>query len=125
MPEQGNPTELKTALMFGAMYALVLLALAWVKEYVGNRGLFGVSVLSGLTDMDAITLSTARMFRTEAADSWIATDGWRLVLSAALSNMAFKTLLVASLAPLKLTRYVVLLYALPFVGGLAILFLWP
>ena len=47
------------------------------------------------------------------------------MLSAALSNMAFKTLLVASLAPLKLTRYVILLYALPFIGGLAILVLWP
>lgn len=125
MPAQGNPTELKTALMFGAMYTLVLLALAWVKEYVGDRWLFGVAILSGLTDMDAITLSTARMFRTESAQTWIATDGWRLVVSAALANMIFKSLMVASLAPWKLTRYVILLFALPFAGGLAVLFLWP
>ena len=60
MPEQQNPTHLKSALVFGLMYAVVLLALAAAQHYAGGGGLYAVAGLSGLTEMDAITLSTAR-----------------------------------------------------------------
>ena len=39
LPTTGNPTELKTA-RFGAAYALVLLAAAWLSDFAGNRGLY-------------------------------------------------------------------------------------
>jgi uncharacterized membrane protein (DUF4010 family) len=125
MPEQHNPTQLKSALMFGGMYALVLIALALTRQYIGNRGLFGVAILSGLTDMDAITLSTAKMFRASSADPWIVANGWRLILCAALSNLAFKTFLVASLGPRELLQRVVIVFVIPFCGGLGLLLLWP
>jgi uncharacterized membrane protein (DUF4010 family) len=124
MPQQHNPTQLTSALWFGAMYALVLLALAWIKQHVGDQWLYSVAAFSGLTDMDAITLSTARMFRSASADSWIASEGWKLVLTAALSNLAFKTLMVGLLGTRTLLCQVALLYSIPFFAGLAILFLW-
>ena len=61
MPDQKNPTQLKSAVIFGAMYAVVLFALAVAKLYSGGQGLLAVAGLSGLTEMDAITLSTAKM----------------------------------------------------------------
>ena len=61
MPRQGNPADLRWAIVFGALYALIIFAVAAAKEEFGTRGLYTVAVLSGLTDMDAITLSTAQL----------------------------------------------------------------
>ena len=56
-----QPADLKTAFAFAVMYVLVLFAVAYAKEKAGTRGLYLVSVFSGLTDVDAITLSVARL----------------------------------------------------------------
>jgi uncharacterized membrane protein (DUF4010 family) len=125
MPEQGNPSELKSAILFGVMYAAVLLALAAVKRYVGDQGLYAVSCLSGLTDMDAITLSVSKMFRAEGPNSWIGIHGWRLIIAAALSNLVFKGLMVGVLGTRALLKRITILYALPLAGGLAVIWFWP
>jgi len=92
LPEQGNPTELRSALLFGLLYALVLLAVAAANTAFGDRGLYVAAVLSGLTDMDAITLSIAQLVSTEEVAP---ATGWRLILVAAMSNLAFKAGVVA------------------------------
>ena len=81
MPEQQNPTMLRAALVFGAMYAVVLLAVAWVKNSAGSAGLYVVAAVAGLTDVDAITLSAARMGQMGEID---ADRAWRLVVIAFL-----------------------------------------
>jgi uncharacterized membrane protein (DUF4010 family) len=99
MPEQGNPTELRSALLFGLLYALVLLAVAAANTAFGDRGLYVAAVLSGLTDMDAITLSIAQLVSTgEVAPA----TGWRLILVAAMSNLVFKGVVVAMLGDRRL-----------------------
>ncbi len=122
MPEQGNPTQLKTAVVFALMYAGVSLALAYVKRYVGSEGLYVVALLSGLTDMDAITISTARL---AATDPEILAGGWRLIVVASLSNMGFKAGMVGLLGSRQLLVQVAALYAVPVVGGLLLVLLWP
>ena len=87
MPTHSNPSELKSALVFGALFALVLLATAAAKHQFGDRGLYVVAALSGLTDMDAITLSTARMVNAGEIPPETA---WRLILAASMSNLVFK-----------------------------------
>lgn len=62
MPDIKNPTELRTALTFAAIYALVLLLAAWLSDIAGAAGLYAVALVSGLTDVDAITLSSLRLF---------------------------------------------------------------
>jgi uncharacterized membrane protein (DUF4010 family) len=122
MAEQKNPAELKSALVFGALYAVVLLAVAAARLYLGSTGLYAVAALSGLTDLDAITLSTGQMVeeaRLEAA------TGWRLVLLAALSNLAFKGGAVAVLGHRSLLRRVAVLFGLTAAAGALILVLWP
>jgi uncharacterized membrane protein (DUF4010 family) len=50
----------------------------------GEAGLYTVAVLSGLSDMDAITLSTSRL----VANGQLGPDtGWRLILLGRLSSV--------------------------------------
>jgi uncharacterized membrane protein (DUF4010 family) len=99
MPEQENPSELKSALVFGLIYDVVLFVVAAVKELYGSRGLYAVAALSGLTDVDAITLSTAQLVNAGRLN---ADDGWKLIVVAAISNLIFKAGAVAALGGRKL-----------------------
>jgi uncharacterized membrane protein (DUF4010 family) len=119
MPEQENPSELKSALVFGLIYAVVLFVVAAVKELYGSRGLYAVAALSGLTDVDAITLSTAQLVNTGRLN---ADDGWKLIVVAAISNLIFKAGAVAALGPRKLFVRILPAYGIVIVAGLLMLF---
>ena len=121
LPQHGNPSELKAALIFAGLYALVLLAAAAAKDNFGRQGLYVVAVLSGLTDMDAITLSVSDMVARKQVSG---TDGWRLVLTAAMANLVFKTGIVAFLGTRKLLVRVAVLFALVMGLSLSVMMLW-
>lgn len=87
MPEVSNPTELRTALGFGALYAIVLLLAAWLSDIAGARGLYMVAFISGLTDVDAITLSSLRLHELGSLTPIQAVTAIAIAL---LSNIAFK-----------------------------------
>jgi uncharacterized membrane protein (DUF4010 family) len=118
----GNPAELRPALAFGALYAGVLLGVAAAKDLFAETGLYVVAVLSGLTDLDAITLSTARLAEQERIE--VAT-AWRVILVAAMSNLVFKGALVGLLGHRRLLVRIAMAYSLALVGGFLLLFLWP
>lgn len=102
LPEVTNPTELKTAISFGLLYAVVLLASAWLEDIAGNKGLYIVALASGLTDADASVLSTLRMFNLEKIASHEAVIAVTLAL---LANLVFKIGLVISIGGGKLARH--------------------
>ena len=56
-----NPFQLRMAIRFAALLLGVLLVAEWIETQWGDPGLYGLAVLSGLSDVDAITLSLARM----------------------------------------------------------------
>lgn len=58
-----NPFALSSALKFGLLYAIVLLAAKAASHYLGTRGLYLSAVVAGTTDVDAITLSAAKLHR--------------------------------------------------------------
>lgn len=87
LPEISNPTELRTALSFGALYAIVLLLAAWLSDIAGTRGLYMVALVSGLTDVDAITLSSLRLHELGSLNT---TEAVTAISIALLSNIAFK-----------------------------------
>lgn len=62
IPKTSNPAELHSALSFGVLYVVVLLVAAWMKDVAGSQGLYMVALISGLTDVDAITLSSLRLY---------------------------------------------------------------
>jgi uncharacterized membrane protein (DUF4010 family) len=121
-PRQENPSELKTAFLFGALYAVILLATAAGKEYFGKQGLLLVAIFSGLTDMDAITLSLSQMVSAKQVD---AGTGWRLIMIAAMSNFVFKTAVVAFWGSRQLLRRICVLFAIAFAVGLTVVLIWP
>lgn len=116
------PSELGPALFFGALYAVVLVAVAAAKAWSGDRGLFAVAAISGLTDVDAITLSTSRLAETGHLGM---TVGWKVILVGALSNTIFKGATVALLGTRRLFALVGTLYGVAFVAGALILAFWP
>lgn len=118
MPEQENPSELKSALLFGLIYAVVLFVVAAVKERYGNRGLYVVAGLSGLTDVDAITLSTAQLVNSGRLD---AGDGWKLIVVAAISNLIFKAGAIVALGPRRLFFKILPAYGIVIAAGLLML----
>ncbi len=102
-PDQANPAELKPAVMFGLLYALILLVVAAANQHFGKQGLYVASVISGLTDMDAITLSVSQLVKNlEVAPG----TGWRLIVVAAMANLAFKAGMVVALGEKSLRRRV-------------------
>ena len=116
------PSNLWTAAIFGALYAGVLLAVAVAREYVGESGLYVVAALSGLTDMDAITLSTAQLVDQGDLE---ATVGWRLIITGLVSNLVFKTMLVSSLGGRAMLGRVLPFMVLAVGGGVAVVLFWP
>jgi uncharacterized membrane protein (DUF4010 family) len=119
---QRNPAELRLALAFGALYAIVLVGAAAAQDYFGETGLYTVAIVSGFHDLDAITLSTARLVDQERIR---ADTGWRLILTAALSNLVVKAGIAGLMGNARLLRWIALPFGLTFLGGIAVLFLWP
>jgi len=117
-----DPSELAPAVVFGALYALVLFAVAAVQDSFGDRGLYVVAALSGLTDIDAITLSTAQLMDAGGLDI---DTGWRMMLVGAMSNIIFKTAVVASLGTKALLSRISAGFGLALGGGVVLLWLWP
>lgn len=112
MPEVGNPTELRTALSFGLLYALILFLSAWLEDVAGDKGLYLVALASGLTDVDAITLSTLRLYNL---DKLGAAQAVTAIALANLANLAVKAGLVASIGGIGLARL-----ALPGLAAIAV-----
>ncbi|MBG56674.1 MAG: hypothetical protein CMK46_00100 [Porticoccus sp.] len=56
-----QPFQLIPALKFGILLAGILLIAHGIEEHMGEQGLWLVSIVAGLTDVDAITLTLARM----------------------------------------------------------------
>jgi uncharacterized membrane protein (DUF4010 family) len=106
LPElaMGNPTELRPAIGFGLLYAAVLLAAAWLSDWLGPRGLYAVALVSGLTDVDAITLSTLRLHNL---DRVTVAMGVNVIVLAVLANLAFKSLLALAIGGRAMARHAI------------------
>ena len=59
--EISPPSDMATALEFGIILALVLLLSYYASHYFGDTGLYAVAVISGFVDVDAVTITAARM----------------------------------------------------------------
>ena len=95
LDEPGNPLELGPALLFAGLLAAVLLAGRFLQDQFGHLGLYILALVSGMADLDAITLSASRMSAQGAVDP--ATAG-RAILLAAASNTVVKTLYTVPVA---------------------------
>lgn len=94
-----NPFRLTPALAFGLFFGVVLLVVRWLNEGFGDAGVYGAALVSGLVDVDAVTLSLASLERSGAVETDVAAAGIVLV---AASNFLFKVGLVLALGTRRL-----------------------
>lgn len=99
-----NPFELGPALTFGLIYAVILLAANTAKLYFGSTGIYLSSVVSGLADVDAITLSLAELSQDpEELDLNTAARG---IVLAAVSNTLVKGGIVLGMGSMMLRKVI-------------------
>lgn len=111
-PELENPVNLRHALMFGAIFAVVLVVSAAFHARAGEMGVYAVAAISGLADMDAIAIST---FKLLTGGQLTAGQAAIAVVIALGANMAFKASMVLVIAGRALAAKV----ALSFLATLA------
>lgn len=87
--ELKDPFKLIPALTFGAFFAIILLASKLGSIYFGNAGAYAAGIISGLADVDAITLSMATLANTTIAPGIAATT----IVLAAMTNTVVKLII--------------------------------
>ena len=86
--EVSNPFELGPAIKFGILYAVILLVAKAAQFYFQDTGVYVASILAGLTDVDAITISMAELAGAQGGVAL--STGARAVVLAAISNTVVK-----------------------------------
>jgi uncharacterized membrane protein (DUF4010 family) len=90
-PEPRNPLDLRTALEFGLILAVVMVLSRAATAWLGDRGLYVLAAFSALVDVDAISLSVATMAVQGQTSFGVAI---KATLIAAAMNTALKPILV-------------------------------
>ena len=121
-PEQKNPAQFGMAVGVAAVFVIILFGVALTRDLIGDQAIYGVATLSGLTDVDALTLSVAQHF---SEGQLPADTSWRAIFLATLSNLAFKTGAAAVLGSPALRSWMLACGTSAVVIGLALLALWP
>lgn len=85
-----NPFELGPAIKFGIIFSVVLLISKVAQIYFGDTGIYIAGLVSGLADVDAITLSVSRL--SHQSDGIDAATAARTILIAGASNTLLKGL---------------------------------
>jgi uncharacterized membrane protein (DUF4010 family) len=105
MPHQSNPSEIRSAVYFAIFYAVILLAIAAVKVTFGVRGMYTVAGIAGIAEVHALVLSTSQLVQAGRVSS---SDGWRIIVVALSSSLAFKVAIAALFGSRLLWRKVAL-----------------
>ena len=102
-----NPLSLGVALSFGAILTVVLLVLHYLEAWLGTAGVYAAAALSGVTDVDAITISVARLSGGDVTTAGAATA----IFIAAAVNTIVKGGIAAGLGGKAMGLRVGLVYA--------------
>ncbi len=84
-----NPFSLKPALIFGLLFIAILFLSAIANTFFGSAGIYVTSLISGLADVDAITISMALLARDGVSQDVAVTA----ITLAAISNTVVKFLI--------------------------------
>jgi uncharacterized membrane protein (DUF4010 family) len=115
-----NPFQLSTALKFGVLLGVILVLSEAMKEWLGEEGIYILSVVSGLMDVDAITLSLSKMATGELSEKVAATA----IVLATITNTIIKGFMFAFITKIRLSVKLILVLAISSAGGLlTVLFL--
>lgn len=110
-----NPVEWKSALGFAFSFSLVMLLTAWMNDIFENAGTYLIAFVSGLSDVNAITVANLKLFSADTISAETAVNG---VLVAFIANLLFKQGIVMSTADRSLWWKVALAFLVLLTGAL-------
>ena len=113
--ELSNPLRLKTAITFGLVFAVVLVAVEAANEYFGSAGVYIASILAGITDVDSITLSVSNLSLKGLLDPRVAAIA---IILATIMNTIAKAVMAMVLGTPRLRRLVSRAFGLVVLAGL-------
>ncbi|AUB57790.1 MULTISPECIES: MgtC/SapB family protein [Methanobacterium] len=113
-----NPFSLKPALIFGALFLAILFLSKIANIYLGSSGVYLASIISGVADVDAITISMALL----APDTISNNTAVTAITLAAISNTVFKFLITLFLGTRKFGRNIGIIFLVVILAGLITIF---
>lgn len=114
-----KPLDLKSALVFGAIYSAILLLVSYANENIGERGTFISSAIAGISDIDAITISVSKL----AGNQLIMQIAGISILIATISNTLVKMGIGIYAGSMELRKKLILGYGVVFGAGIIALFI--
>lgn len=112
-----NPLNFSVAIKFALIYAGVLWLVKFASDQFGTSGTYIASIISGVTDVDAITISMAKMAKS-SDNTDIATNS---ILIATLSNTMVKLIIALTLGNTALRKTVSIGFGAIFLAGIGYL----
>lgn len=113
-----NPLKISMAVVFGLVFAVVLVIVTLAQEYLGNAGVYIAAMLTGLTGVDPITLSVGRLADQGALAATVAASA---IVIATVMNTAAKVGIVMMVGSSELRRQIIWsLGAVVLVGAAAV-----
>lgn len=108
-----SPFSLFPALKFGFIFAFILFLTKFALSYVGNSGIYLVSFVSGLMDVDAITVSIANLAKNGLSSQSAAIA----ITIAAMTNTFFKAMFFLIFGNFRVGLRIGLVFSLIILGG--------
>jgi uncharacterized membrane protein (DUF4010 family) len=116
--ELKNPLRLRPALLFGAIFAAVLLVSEYANDWFGASGVYATAFFSGLADVDAMTITLSQLAAEGTVSTQVATTG---IVIAAIANTFVKAALAWVLGTTKLGKLVSIVLGVVVLSGLIFL----
>ncbi|HOI39859.1 MAG TPA: DUF4010 domain-containing protein [Methanobacterium sp.] len=114
-----NPFSLKPALIFGLLFIGILFLTKFADIYFGNAGLYVTSLISGLADVDAITISMALL----AKDTISYDIAVNAITLAAISNTLVKFIIALFFGTRQFGKIIGIIFAVIIAVGLLSIFI--
>jgi uncharacterized membrane protein (DUF4010 family) len=113
-----NPFSLKPALIFGLLFMGILFVSKVAEVYFGNSGIYITSIISGVADVDAITISMAILARNTISPEVAVTA----ITLAAISNTIVKFFIALFFGTRKFGYLIGAIFAIIIAAGLLAIF---
>jgi uncharacterized membrane protein (DUF4010 family) len=115
--ELSNPLRLQTAVSFGLVFAIVLVAVRAANEYFGSAGVYVASLLTGITDVDSITLSVSELALNGTLEPQVASVA---IVIASLVNTTTKGVIAVALGSDALRNTILRTFGIVLLVGLIV-----
>ncbi len=117
-----NPFSLRPAFIFGALFMIILFISKAANNYMGNMGVYAAGIVSGVADVDAITVSMALLSKNNMISSYTAIT---TITLASISNTLVKLGIAFLLGTKNFGKKIGMVFASMIFVGLLIIIILP